>query len=285
MRRVSVLAGVVLLLGLLASREAAACSCMASGPACQAFWKTEAVFDATVDRIETAMGPEQDLGNRRQSFPENLVRMTVRQALKGVTATGPLDVYTADTEGACGYDFKVGHRYLVFASKRRADGRWVASYCSATQPYDGTGETAAFVASLAEPGKGGRVFGSIRSYERLFDLGRIASARSRRVCAFPVAGRSVRSGRPAAGSSSRGSTPARTSSSSTCLRVFPATAPGAAPLTFRTRTGAPIRTFRWHRPVESSGAQWHLTAAPLAYFGLKPRRLRRARTRCTVCPR
>ena len=50
MRRARVLAGPFLLLVfLLAPREAAACSCMASGPACQAFWNTDAVFDATVD--------------------------------------------------------------------------------------------------------------------------------------------------------------------------------------------------------------------------------------------
>ena len=170
MRRARVVTGpVLLLLFLLAPREAAACSCMAIGPACQAFWKTDAVFDATVDSKEAAMGPEEDLGDRRRSFPETRVRMTVRQALKGVTATGPLDVYTADSDGSCGYDFKPGHRYLVFARKRPADGRWVASLCSATQPYDGTGESAAFLASLTEPAKGGRVFGIVTTFERSFD--------------------------------------------------------------------------------------------------------------------
>src|SRR5688572_10696490 len=123
MRRASVLAAVVLLLILLASREAIACSCISSGPACQAFWKTDAVFDATVDSIEAAKGPEEDFGNRIVAPNEKRVRMTVLQALKGVTTTGPLDVYTAEFGGACGYDFKPGHRYLVFARKRPADGR------------------------------------------------------------------------------------------------------------------------------------------------------------------
>ena len=170
MRRASALAGSVLLLVLvLASRDVAACSCMPSGPACQAFWKTDAVFDATVDSIEMTTGPEYDLGDRRIVSPEKRVRMTVRQALKGVTVTGPLDVYTAEHGAACGYNFKTGHRYLVFASKRAADGRWVASLCSATQEYDGTGETAAFLASLAEPAKGGRIFGTVMTFDRRFD--------------------------------------------------------------------------------------------------------------------
>lgn len=90
MRRARVLAGPVLLLVfLLAPAEAAACSCMTSGPACQAFWNTDAVFDATVDTLEAAKGPEQELGNRIVSLNETRVRMTVRQALKGrVTPCG-----------------------------------------------------------------------------------------------------------------------------------------------------------------------------------------------------
>ena len=170
MRRASVLAGsVLLLIFVLASRDAAACSCMSSGPACQAFWKTDAVFDATVESIEMTTGPERDLGDRRVSSPEKRVRMTVRQALKGVTATGPLDVYTAEHDAACGYNFETGRRYLVFAWKRPADGRWVASLCSATQKYDGTGESAAFIASLTEPARGGRIFGTVRTFDRSFD--------------------------------------------------------------------------------------------------------------------
>jgi hypothetical protein len=168
-RTVRLLAFFVLVGLAVTPSTASACSCMASGPACQAFWKTDAVFDATVDGIEAATGPARDLGDRIVSSPEKRVRMTVRQALKGVTATGPLDVYTAEHDAACGYDFKPGHRYLVFAWKRPADGRWVASICSATQEYDGTGETAAFIASLTEPGKGGRVFGTVRTLDKSFD--------------------------------------------------------------------------------------------------------------------
>jgi hypothetical protein len=180
MRRDIVVAFV--LLGLLVMpRIAAACSCMQAGPACQAFWKTDAVFDATVDAIERAAGPEQDLGERRVSFPEKLVRVTVRTGFKGVTASGPLEVYTATDGAACGYDFKVGHRYLVFAWQRPADGRWVASLCSATQEYDGTGPSAAFLASFNGPSTGARVFGAVKTFERHFD--RDQTSRERTVAA------------------------------------------------------------------------------------------------------
>jgi len=168
MRR-GVLLSAALFVLIALPRVAHACSCIQAGPACQAFWKTDAVFDATVESIDRAVGPELSLGQERVSFPEKLVRMTVRQGLKGVTAAGPVDVYTASDAAACGYDFKVGQRYLVFAWKRPADGRWVASLCSATQQYDGTGPAADFVASLNGPATGARVFGSVKTYERHFD--------------------------------------------------------------------------------------------------------------------
>ena len=180
MRRV-ILAAVALLVLLAMPRNAEACSCMQAGPACQAFWKTDAAFDATVDAIERAAGPEQDLGNRRVSFPEKLVRVTVRAGFKGVTASGPLEVYTAADGAACGYDFKMGQRYLIFAWKRQADGRWVASLCSATQEYDGTGPAAAFLASFNGPATGARVFGAVKTYERHFD--RDQTSRERKVVA------------------------------------------------------------------------------------------------------
>ena len=164
--------GVLLLIALLvltgAPRLAHACSCMSSGPACQAFWKTDAVFDATVDAIGGASGPEQLLGDRRVSFPEKLVRMTVRQGFKGVTSSGPLEVYTASDGAACGYDFKIGRRYLVFARQRPEDGRWVASLCSATQEYDGTGPSGVFLMSFNGPATGARVFGSVRTVRTAF---------------------------------------------------------------------------------------------------------------------
>ena len=165
------------LLMLWATRSASACTCMHTGPACQAFWKTDAVFDATVDGIEVVQGPSVEIGARTVVIAEKRVRMTVRQAFKGTGATGPIDIYTATDEGACGYDFQPGRRYLVFARQRPDDGRWVASLCSATQPYDGSGGTAAFLASLTQPAQGGRVFGTIKTFDKRFDHAPVSGER------------------------------------------------------------------------------------------------------------
>lgn len=140
-----------------------ACSCAFSGPPCQAFWTTDAVFDATVASIEVIdppdPRPELLIGR------ENLVKLHVREAWKD-GKTGPLEVVTNLDGASCGFSFQVGKRYLVFVRKRQFDGRWTASLCSATREYDGTGETAAFLASLAHPPAGGRVFGAVKFTDR-----------------------------------------------------------------------------------------------------------------------
>jgi len=164
------------LVALVALRaNAAACSCIPSGPACQAFWKTDAVFDATVE----AIGPTSGIDDSMPELPFSrgkLVKLFVRQSWKGVEP-GPLEVVTAADGAACGYDFKPGARYLVFAWKRPADGRWSVSLCSATREFDGTGPAAAFLTSLSQPPAGGRVTGSIKAFERRFDPGNSAVER------------------------------------------------------------------------------------------------------------
>jgi hypothetical protein len=152
---------------LAAPRPADACSCMDAGPACQAFWKTDAVFDATVESIDDAVHADR-APDGVPLAAQRRVTLKVRQAWKGVTP-GPLDVFTTESGTSCGYDFKPGRRYLVFAFRNARDGRWMVSLCSATREYDGSGDEAAFLASLAEPARGGRIFGTVKAYERQFD--------------------------------------------------------------------------------------------------------------------
>jgi hypothetical protein len=142
---------------------------MSSGPACQAFWKTDAVFDAIVDDIGRTTGV-QAFGAGAVPVDDNLVTLTVRQAWKGVEP-GRLQVVTSEFSASCGYDFKVGRRYLVFAFKNRADGQWRVSLCSATHEFNGSGEDSAFLASLAQPAGGGRVFGTVETWIQQFDPG------------------------------------------------------------------------------------------------------------------
>jgi hypothetical protein len=96
------------------------------------------------------------------------VTLNARQSWKGVDP-GVVEVVTSGTGASCGYDFKIGRRYLVFATGGGGDGRLNVSLCSFTREFDGRGESADFLASLGAPETGGRVFGSIQANYRSFE--------------------------------------------------------------------------------------------------------------------
>jgi hypothetical protein len=172
-RSLGVLAWLVASLVALAPRAATACSCMLSGPACQAYWQTDAVFDATVLAI-SPLDPTRPLFLGQLAFADKIVKLDVRQSWKGV-ATGPLEITTSGEGGACGFPFKEGGRYLIFAFHGGAGGRLQATICSATQEFDGKGPAADFLASLSAPARGGRIFGTVRTALREFDRGSSSS--------------------------------------------------------------------------------------------------------------
>ena len=161
---------IAIALGLVAAggawSPAHACSCMSSGPACQAFWTTTAVFDATVIAIEDIQMDEL-LGSELIRFTRRLVKLEVRHAWKGVSA-GPLEVITNPSEASCGFEFRVSGRYLIFADDRRFAGRISVSRCSLTQSFDATGDAALFLASLETMPTGGRAFGTVTLSQRGF---------------------------------------------------------------------------------------------------------------------
>ncbi len=97
--------------------------------------------------------------------------LDVRQSWKGVER-GPLEVTTSGQESSCGFPFKEGGRYLVFAFHGRQDARLEVSLCSLTQAFDGSGAAADFLRALDSPPRGGRIFGTVRTAVRVFDSDR-----------------------------------------------------------------------------------------------------------------
>jgi len=143
---------------------AQACACLASGPACQAVWQADAVFDATVVTVTPVAGTREVAGTN-VTVDEKRVHLTVRQSWRG-EARGTAEVLTSATAADCGVDFKPGERYLVFAQRRASDRRLFVSVCSLTTIFDGRGELADYLATLAAPASGGRVFGTVRLVQR-----------------------------------------------------------------------------------------------------------------------
>jgi hypothetical protein len=155
---------------LLVPRMAEACACLASGPACEAVWQADAVFDGTVTTVTPSKG-SREVAGRPVVVDEKKVRLTVSQSWRG-SAAGSVEVVTSASAAECGVDFTPGTRYLVFAH-RRPGGQLATSMCSLTAPFDGRGETADYLASLSKPAAGGRLFGTVRLVQRVGSTTRI----------------------------------------------------------------------------------------------------------------
>jgi hypothetical protein len=148
----------VLLVALAAPRDAEACSCMPSGPPCQGFFEVQAVFIGTVRSMT--------LGPRAPTVTENLrVEFEDAVALRGVD--GPAQtVMTSVPDGAsCGYPFKEGGRYVVYAYRAKPGEPLRTNVCLRTRPVADAADDLLFFTSLSTEAPGSRVFGSITHSE------------------------------------------------------------------------------------------------------------------------
>lgn len=111
-----------------ATRGAPQCTCVTPPPPREALASSAAVFDGTVAGIarDPAGGP----------FPDLFVTFVVHTQWKGVTQS-PVVVRTAADGAMCGYSFRLGQRYLVYAHGRVDDAAVLdVGICSRTRLYD-----------------------------------------------------------------------------------------------------------------------------------------------------
>jgi hypothetical protein len=148
-------------------REAAACSCMPSGPPCQAYFQSDAVFVGTVRSIELRKTKLEAV-----DFPvdRRVVHLTVERTARGVQGAD-VDVVTGTGGGDCGYDFKVGERYVVYAH-RGQDGSLGTGICSRTRPLGEAAEDLAYVSAIPSTGRGAEVLGTVKHWERNAETGK-----------------------------------------------------------------------------------------------------------------
>ena len=151
---------------LVGANEAVACSCPPIGPPCQNVFHVDAVFAGTVQTI-TALpddGPPLRPGELRLP-PGYRVEFTAVVPYRGARASG-LSVITSGSGASCGYAFKQGERYLVYAH-RTPDGRFVAGSCSRTRPLGDAGDDLRFLQTLsATSDPQARVYGTVTHWER-----------------------------------------------------------------------------------------------------------------------
>jgi hypothetical protein len=149
---------------LAPAAEALACSCPSSGPPCQNAFQVDAIFAGTVRSI-TALpedGPPLRPGEAR--IPRAVrVEFAAVVSYRGAPA---VSVTTAGSGPACGYEFKQGERYLVYASRETTGPGLVASHCSRTRLFTDADEDLRFLQTLSAPGETrARLYGAISHWE------------------------------------------------------------------------------------------------------------------------
>jgi len=145
----------------VAASDVYGCSCMSSGPPCQAYFQVDAVFIGTVESIavrKTTLDATPDT-----LFDRRVVHVAVDRIGRGVQ--GPtVDLWTGMGGGDCGFDFRVGSRYVIYAW-RRADGALSTGICSRTRLESEAADDLAYLASVPRSASGARLSGTIKHWE------------------------------------------------------------------------------------------------------------------------
>ena len=151
---------VMFLVAVACAPRAEACSCLPSGPPCQNLFQSDAVFVGTVTGIRPMRTPETE----RPVLERRIVAFSVEKGVRGIDGS-TVDVRTGSGGGDCGFDFKIGERYVVYAY-RHPDGSLSTGICSRTRLAAEAAEDLAYFGALPATGTGARLSGTVKHSER-----------------------------------------------------------------------------------------------------------------------
>ena len=151
--------GLLFLLLVLFAGEANACSCAGPGVPCQAYWDASAVFVGTVSYSSSVT---LDEGNYQRS--QRVVRFTLEEVFRGITGT-EAEVMTGLGGGDCGYGFRLGGQYLVYAYRDKDD-KLHTGICTRTRLISEAADDIAYVRGLGKAKPGATIFGEVKRLDR-----------------------------------------------------------------------------------------------------------------------
>ncbi|HEY5885201.1 MAG TPA: carboxypeptidase regulatory-like domain-containing protein [Pyrinomonadaceae bacterium] len=155
-KKIAFYLGLTVIFILSASSAANACTCAFGGSApCQEYWRTDAVFSGTVIGSSSIEVKYDSL-----KTTERLVRVAINQSFRGFES-GQVEIITGWGDSDCGYQFKLGGAYLIYATKRKSDGRLYTGICSRTRRLTEADSDLAFFNSLATAERTGTIFGTV----------------------------------------------------------------------------------------------------------------------------
>ncbi len=164
--------GTLFLLVPFMAIAAQACTCSQAAPGkCPGLQEGDVVFAGTVTAIEdiSYVAPKTDSsGPPVDIIASRLTRYHFHIDEKFAGPDGAeMDIFSGGDDGDCGYRFKQGEQYVVFA-QQEAEGRLFATICSGTRPVS---EARALIPQLRAMRDGTRVasvFGVLRSADPPF---------------------------------------------------------------------------------------------------------------------
>jgi hypothetical protein len=164
MIRVSKIIVSIFALFICLSSDTFACSCVAIGPPCQAYLDAGAVFVGQVKAKELKAQFERGRnGEELRAVGGGKVRVTftITEAFRGMTGK-EVDIFTNDSEAACGYGFERGGLYIVYANEYpKGSGELYTSICTRTQKYSESSPDIVYAKSLAKAPSGAVIFGVV----------------------------------------------------------------------------------------------------------------------------
>ena len=112
-----------------------ACDCGDPGPPCKAFANTPVVFAGRVVKIATISlkAPSGDL------YQDRLILLEVERSYRGSVGK-TTEVVTGSGGTDCGYDFREGEHYLVYAYPHPESGKLYTGICQRTRPISEAGD-------------------------------------------------------------------------------------------------------------------------------------------------
>lgn len=146
---------------MLAVTSAAACSCAGGSSPCQEYGRASVVFVGTPIAVRTVARPASADRDDLDYWAPRTFKFSIETAFLGITPA-ETEVSTGLGGGDCGYDFKIGKSYVVYAYKSGKTGRLVTSICSRTNPFENANEDIEFLRSLESQRPGVTISGEVR---------------------------------------------------------------------------------------------------------------------------
>jgi len=146
---------------MLPSVTVMACSCMGGGSPCQGYGGATAVFVGTVIDVRTKeRTPTRD--PREIDWSPRTFKFSIEEPFLGVAGAN-VEIATGTGGGDCGYDFKIGERYLVYAYRYSdEDSRLSTGICTRTRPYAKAEEDLEFLRRVSSLDPGITISGEVK---------------------------------------------------------------------------------------------------------------------------